>query len=165
MNLYKNIFDFNIRWNWKTVSLFLMLAAFPNILGAFHGSVFGVRIHFFQYLIFLAAVIYGPFGGAISGAFGSVYTALALNNPYIVVGNIILGFFVGFFVRKGLNAVVAVLMAYAIQLPWLWVTDVYLAHMPVGVVNMIVIALLISNIIWGVFAWLTAKQIKRFVIA
>jgi len=54
----------------------------------------------------------------------------------------------------------SVLLAYAIQAPWLWVSDIYLAGMAMKYVNMIVIALLVSNIICGLATKLTAKKIK-----
>ena len=157
---YKNIFG--IKYNWKNLSLLIFLAIFPNILGLFNTTIFGVRIHFFQYLIFLAAMIYGPFGGAISGLFGSMYTAVALNNPYIMIGNILLGTFVGLFYKK-INIVISVLLAYLIQLPWLWITDIYLAGMPVNIVKGIVLGLLISNTIMAFIAWGTAKKVKQLV--
>jgi uncharacterized membrane protein len=159
---YKNILG--VEYNWKTISLLCFLAIFPNLLGTFHYiTPFGVRIHFFQYLIFVAAIIYGPLGGVIAGAFGSIYTAAVLNNPYIIIGNIILGGFTGIFVRHKWNIILAVLGAYTIQLPWLWFTDIHLAHMPVKVVQGIVIALLLSNILWAFVAGLTAKRIKKIV--
>jgi uncharacterized membrane protein len=125
---------------------------------------FGFRIHFFQYLVFLAALIYGPLGGMISGAFGSVYTAMLLNNPYIVIGNIILGGFTGFFARKGLPVIGAAMLAYLIQVPWLWVSDIYWAGMPQPVVEKVVIALLVGNLLWAVLARYTFNQIKEKVI-
>jgi len=159
---YKNIFD--IEFNWKTLSLLAFLAIFPNVLGLFHTSLFGIRIHFFQYLIFLAAVIYGPIGGAISGAFGSLWTAAALHNPYIVVGNIILGSLVGFFFKKKLNIMLAVLLAYLIQIPWLWVTDIYLAGMPVAVVKGVVAGLFVSNMVFALITMATWKKVKAVVV-
>lgn len=158
---YKNIFG--IEFNWKNIALLIFLAIFPNILGLFHTTIFGVRIHFFQYLIFLAAMIYGPFGGAVAGAFGSMYTAVALHNPYIIIGNIILGTCVGLFYKK-INIVIAVLLAYLIQLPWLWTTDIYLAGMPINVVKGVVVGLLISDIVMAFIAWGTAKRIKQLVV-
>ena len=162
MYSYRDVFDFNVKWTWKTVSLMVLLALLPNLLGMYsYTTSFGLRIHFFQYLIFLAAIIYGPTGGLISGAFGSIWTAIALHNPYILVGNIILGFFVGFFLRLKWNIIIAVLAAYLIQLPWLWLTDVYLVNMPVNAVNMVVAALFVSNIIWAAGAMVTAKYVKN----
>lgn len=159
---YKNIFDVEI--NWKTVSLFAFLAIFPNVLGLFHTTIFGVKIHFFQYLIFLAAAIYGPLGGLVSGAFGSIWIASALHNPYIVVGNMILGFFVGFFFKRNFNLIIAVLLAYLIQIPWLWVTDIYFAGMPVAVVKGVVIGLFVSNMVFALITMATWKKIKQAVV-
>ena len=159
MYINKNILNFNIKWTWKTITLLSFLAIFPNILGLFHTTIFGIRIHFFQYLIFLAAIIYGPAGGLISGTFGSLYTAIALNNPYIIIGNIILGTLFGLFIRLKWNILLAVLTAYAIQLPWLITTDIYLAHMPINIVKGIVIALFFSNILWAVVAKFTYKKV------
>lgn len=164
MNEYKHIFNFNIKWTWKTLTLLSFLAISPNILGLFHTTILGVRIHFFQYLIFLAALIYGPYGGLISGAFGSLYTAIALNNPYIIIGNIILGGLFGLFIRLKWNLIIAALAAYLIQMPWLWVTDIYLAHMPISVVNGIVIALFFSDLLWAAVAGLTYKRIKKVIL-
>lgn len=163
MYAYKNIFNFNLKWTWKTISLLALLAIFPNILGLFNLTVFGVRVHFFQYLIFLAAIIYGPIGGVISGAFGSLYTAIALNNPYVIIGNIILGSLFGLFVRLKWNIILAVLSAYLIQLPWLWVTDIYFAHMPINVVKGIVVALFFSDILWAAVAGLSVKHVEELV--
>ena len=124
-------------------------------------NIFGVRVHFFQYLIFLAAIIYGPAGGFISGAVGSIYTSFALNNPYIMIGNIILGTVFGVLIRLKWNIILAVLTSYLIQLPWLYLTDVYLVHMPVKVVQGVIIALLFSNILWAVVAKLSYKKIRN----
>jgi hypothetical protein len=57
----------------------------------------------------------------------------------------------------------AVLTAYLIQVPWLWVTDIYLAGMQMKAVNSIVVALLLSNLLWGFVAWKTASKIKSVV--
>ncbi len=160
MYINKNILNFNIKWTWKTITLLTFLAIFPNILGLFHTTLFGVRLHFFQYLIFLAAIIYGPAGGLISATFGSLYTAIALNNPYIIIGNIILGTLFGLFVRLKWNIIIAVLTAYLIQLPWLWITDVYFIGMPVNVVNKVVVGLFVSNIIWAIAAGWSYRRIK-----
>lgn len=161
MYINKNILNFNIKWTWKTIILLSFLAIFPNILGLYSTTIFGVRIHFFQYLIFLAALIYGPAGGLISGAFGSLYTAIALHNPYVIMGNIILGTLFGLFVRLKWNLIIAAITAYLIQMPWLWVTDIYLANMPMKVVKGIVVALFFSDILWAAVAGLTYKKMKR----
>ncbi len=162
---YKNIFNFDIKWTWKSISLFAFLAFFPNLVGMLNlPTVWGFKIHLFQYLIFVAAAIYGPLGGLVSGGFGSLFTAMALNNPYILIGNMLLGFLTGFFLKKGINLIIAALMAYSIQLPWLWVSDIYFAHMPISVVKGVIIALFFSNIIWGLAAYYSYKPIKNAII-
>jgi len=158
---YKQIFNFDIKLTWKSISLLAFLAIFPNFLGMINlPTAWGFKIHLFQYLVFLAAIIYGPTGGLISGAFGSVFTVITMNNPYILIGNMMLGFFVGFFVRLKWDIILAVLTAYLIQMPWLYYSDVYLAGMPVKVVYGVIIALLISDLLWGFFAKLSYKKIN-----
>ena len=143
------------------MSLLVFLALFPNLLGMVNISTsWGFKIHLFQYLVFIAAAVYGPFGGLISGGFGSLFTAVFLNNPYIIVGNMILGFFAGWFFRKGINLIAAVFFAYLIHMPWLWLTDVYLAGMPIKIVNGVVIALFFSDLVWALAAYYSYKTVK-----
>ena len=153
---YKNIFreEFNFRKSFLLISLLIS----PNILVMFHFTLFGIRIHFFQYLIFMAAFIYGPSAGMLSGGIGSLYTAFALKNPYILVGNMILGGFAGYFMKKGISITNSVLLAFAIQIPWLYATDVYLAGMPIIAVNSIITALFISNLLC---AYLTKHSVEK----
>ena len=159
---FKNIFSFDVEWNYKTISAFLFLLLLPNLLGVVNlPTPFGFQIHFFQVAVFIAALIYGPSGGFLSGFVGSFYSALLMGNPYIIVGNAILGFFVGLFARYGLNVVLAVLLAYMIQLPWLLVTDFFIVGLPIPVLKGLVIALLVSNLIWAIVALYIIKPIKK----
>lgn len=158
---YKNLFSFNMKWNFKTISLFIFLLLLPNFLGMLNLSTgIGFKIHFFQYAIFLAAILYGPYGGLLSGLVGSTYSAVIMHNPYLAIGNAIFGFFTGLFIRYGFKIIIAVLLAYAIQLPWLIITDYYFVHLPVTLIIPLVIALLISNTIWAIAAYYTAKLLK-----
>ena len=157
----KNILDFNINWNYKSISLLIFLLIIPNLLGAINLTLFStVKIHFFQIAIFLAAFIYGPKGGALAGLTGSIFSAYLMSNPYLIIGNIILGFFAGLFFKKKLSAITAVLIAFAIQLLWLILTDYYLIHLPIKIITSIIIALLISNILWAFIASKTTKHLK-----
>lgn len=164
MHKYNQLFGFDVDFNWKTLTMLAFLAVFPNVLGMLNISFMGFKLHFFQYLVFVAAFIYGPFGGAVSGAFGSVYSAIVMGNPYIVIGNVILGFFAGLFFRFGWHGVLAVLGAYLVQMPWLWFSDVYLIGLPTQMVKMIVVALLVSDLIWGALAKYTHKPLKRLIL-
>ncbi|MBD3164263.1 hypothetical protein GF323_03620 [Candidatus Woesearchaeota archaeon] len=158
---YKNIFSFDIKWSSKTVSLFIFLLILPNFLGMINLSTkTGFKIHFFQYAVFLAAIIYGPKGGLLSGFVGSTYSAFIMHNPYIAVGNAILGFFTGLFIRYGSKTILAVLLAYIIQLPWLILTDYFLVHLPMSFIMPLIMALFFSNIVWAIAAHYTAKLVK-----
>jgi len=164
MNL-KNIFLLDINLAWKSITLLALLAILPNFFGMINISTpWGFKIHTFQYLIFLAAIIYGPIGGFVSGAIGSLFTAISLNNPYVMVGNIILGFSVGILTRLNWNIILSVLTAYLIQLPWLYYSDVYLANMPVSIVQGLIFALFLSNLLWAGVALMTYKPIKNTIL-
>lgn len=146
-----NVLNFNVKWNYKNIILFLVLLGLPNLLGMLNiATPWGFKLHFFQLAIFIAAAIYGPKGGALSGLLGSLYSAAIMHNPYIIIGNIILGFFVGLFIRYKINTVIAVILAYAVQLPWLLLTDYYLVHLPIPFLKNLVIALFVSNVIWAI---------------
>ncbi len=163
-NISKNIFSFELEWNYKTISLFFILLALPNFLGMLNISTgLGFNVHFFQLAIFLAAFIYGPIGGLASGALGSVYSAVAMHNPYIVLFNIVLGFFAGLFFRKGIAAIGAVMLAFLIELPLIYFGDIYLMHMPVRIVGMLLVALLVSNAVWGFAAGYSTTKLKNFI--
>jgi len=159
---YKNLFS--IKLDYKSASLLVFLAILPNVLGMLNISTsLGFKLHFFQIGIFAAAMLYGPVGGAVSGGIGSVYSAILMNNPYIIVGNIILGLFAGLFISFGMHTVLSVILAYLIQLPWLWLSDIYLAHMPLGAVKGVVAALLFSNIIWAALVHYTVRPFKKLI--
>jgi hypothetical protein len=159
---HSNIFPTDIRWGRKAVGLLLALTILPNILGAINfGTLWGFKIHTFQLAVFAAAFVYGPTGGLASGFFGSLYSAIVMKNPYIMVGNAILGFFAGLFARRGVRAVYAGVLAYAIQLPWLVLSDYYLAHLPMTFIKPLAVALLFSNIVWAAAADRLAKPLTK----
>ncbi|HOG16824.1 MAG TPA: ECF transporter S component [Syntrophales bacterium] len=152
-----------VHWNARTTAVFALMIALPNLLGAINiDTPWGFRLHTFQLVIFWAALIYGPMGGALSGLVGSLYSAFALANPYLAVGNALLGFFTGFFARRGVPAVVAVWLAFAVQLPWLVLTDYFFAGLSMEFIGTLVVALLVSNTVWAVVAASTSSLLRRF---
>lgn len=160
---YKNILVLNNKWDYKNMMFFAFIIALPNLLSVLNiDTPYGFKIHFFQFAIILAAILYGPIGGVAAGLMGSIYSAILMNNPYLIIGNVILGFFVGVFVRMKWNTILAVLTAFAIQLPWLVASDYYFMNMPIQVIAMIVVALLVSNTLWATIAHYTARPIKKF---
>lgn len=149
------------KWDTRTISLLLILIILPNFLGMINiPTIYGFKIHFFQVAIFLAAGLYGPIGGLTSGLIGSLYSAIIMHNPYLMIGNAILGLFVGLFAKK-INIVWAVILAYLIQLPWLILTDLYLVHMPAMAINKLIQALALSNIFWAIIVLLTIKPLQK----
>lgn len=155
----KNIFYFDL--SWKSILAISLLSLLPNIAGTVNFSVFGVKTHLFQYFVFIAAMAYGPFGGLVSGGFGSAFSAVTAGNPYIIVGNMLLGFFAGLFLRNGLGIVSAALAAYIIQMPWLYATDVYLAGIRPSAVFGIMASLLVFDVIWALVANFTFKELRK----
>ena len=156
----ENIWDFGINWNFKSITALTSLVILPNVLGMINlGTQFGFKIHTFQVAIFIAAIIFGPKGGLLSGAIGSLYSGFLMSNPYLVIGNAILGFCVGYFAQK-MNVILAVLLGFGIQLPWLIATDLWLMKMPPSVLGWLVVSLLASNVIWGFLALKLAPKIR-----
>jgi uncharacterized membrane protein len=153
-----------VQANFKSIALFSLAIMLPNLLGLVNiPTAMGFKIHFFQIAIMLAAIIYGPFGGTLSGLVGSIYSAVVMSNPFLIVGNMILGFFSGLFIKRGLPAVAAILLAFVIQLSWLIATDFYLMHMPATLIRMLTISLVVSNIIWAVVAHYLARPLKKVI--
>lgn len=142
---------------------FVMLVIITQVLSFINlPTIYGFKIHLFQVAVFSGAIIFGPITGGLIGGLGSIYSGLLMHNPYLVVGNIILGFFMGLFIKKGIHPVVSALLAFAIQLPWLIATDKYLMHMPNLVLKSLVIALLITNTMWALIVSLYYKKLPRF---
>ncbi len=120
------------------------------------------KIHFFPAAIFLAAMSFGPAGGLIAGVTGSLYSALFLGNPYLLVGNALLGFLTGIFFRRTGRMVPAAMLAFACQLPWLVVSDYYFVHLPVGFIARLAIVLCLGNLLWAILIDLAMKPVKKY---
>ncbi len=159
---YREAFGFELTL--KNVGALAFLVVLPNILGMFtYTTVYGINIHFFQYAIFLAAFTFGPYGGALGGLFGSAYVALKLGNPYVVVGNMVLGYAAGYLARRGWNPFRAAMTAYMIQLPWLVLTDIYLVGMSATAVSGVVVSLAASNMALAIFAGKSRQELKKWI--
>ncbi|MGV8087297.1 MAG: hypothetical protein ACP5N1_06725, partial [Candidatus Woesearchaeota archaeon] len=104
---------------------------------------------------------YGPLGGLLSGLIGSIYPAMITSNPYIIIGNMILGCVAGYLIRLKWNVIVATLVAFMIQLPWLIVSDYYFMGLSATFIIGLTIALAISNTIWATLVYYTRNQIAK----
>ena len=163
MFVWKDLLGFE--FTRRSLLTLAFLAVIPNFFGWLVINVpWGAgKFHAFQLLIFIAAGLFGPLGGAFAGAFGAVGTAVALNNPYVIVGNIVLGGLTGYlYLSRKWSLALSVLAAYAVQIPWLYYTDVYLVRMPASVVNGMLIALLISNVVMALIASAILPALERY---
>lgn len=155
--------SWNVKWNYKTAGTLMVLVVLPELLGAVNVPVAaGFKLHFFQAAIFLAAALFGPAGGALSGFAGSFYAAYAMGNPYLLIGNTLLGFCTGYFLRKGFRMLSAVWLAYAAELPWLILTDYYLINLPLPFIGNLAIALFVSNTLWALAVSCLVQPAKKF---
>jgi len=150
------------RWNEKTIGALAVLALLPNLLGMINLSTpWGFQIHVFQAAIFLAALLLGRWAGLVAGSVGSLYVAASMGNPFILFGNALLGFFTGYFAERGFRPVAAAMLAFAIQLPWLALTDRFLMGLPWPFIGGLAVSLAVSNLLWAVAAARAAGPLRR----
>jgi uncharacterized membrane protein len=147
------------------------MCAVANVLGLLSIPIGITRIHFIQLPMILSALALGPWIGGIVGFIGATTMALILPspNPFLLPGNAILGFFTGLFylglkkmkVVPIVPQVICVLGAYIVQSPYVYVTDVYLVHMPSGFVLTVMLPmLLLEDIICVLLAHLILFRVN-----
>ena len=161
--LKSKVLSRELPWNRKTGGVLMLLVFLPNILSMVNLTTpGGVKHHTFQVAIFLAASLLGPLGGLLSGLVGSLFSALTLSNPYLMIGNGILGFLTGWFLRRGIRTLFAVWMAFCLQLLWLVPTDYFLAGLSVSFIQNLVLMLFLSNTLWAVVAARLSEPLRRW---
>ena len=119
------------------------------------------KIHFFPAAIILAALIFGAAGGLVAGIAGSVYSALLLGNPYLIVGNALFGLLTGVFYKKTDKIILSVLLAFACELPWLIITDYYLVNLPAIFIGKLIVVLFLANVFWAALIHLNIKPLRK----
>jgi len=141
----------------KLVAFVAAMAGLANVFGLVAIPIGFTSIHFMQLPIILTGLAVGAVPGGFVGLLGSLVMAFRLPtaNPYIIVGNAILGSLTGFFysriknwkVRPFIPQSISVIAAYLIQMPYVYVTDVYFISMPPAVVQMILLLLLAEDLV------------------
>ncbi|MEE8322730.1 MAG: ECF transporter S component [Candidatus Bathyarchaeia archaeon] len=150
----------------KKIAFISIMCALANILGIFSIPLGLTSIHLMQLPIILSGLVLGSWSGGITGFIGTILMAYTLSpsNPYILLGNAILGFFTGLIYsylkktkkRQIIPQTLSVLAAYLIQLPYLYITDVYFMPIPSQIVLTVIlpkllledmISVLISHIV------------------
>ena len=146
----------------KIADVLLLLIILPCLLSLINLSFAqDWKIHFFSAAIILAAVVFGAGGGLLAGLTGSLYSALFLGNPYILVGNALFGLLSGVFYKKTGEIIPTVLLAYLCQLPWLILSDYYFVHLPAIFIAKLVIVLFQTNALWAALIHLGLNPIKK----
>jgi hypothetical protein len=158
MEIYSNKF--------LEINSYLRLAAVVTLAVVTFALTFAVvpfaewKLHLFQVGIFTSAFLFGPIAGAAVGALSGSYTGLfLLNNPWIIGGNAILGFSAAYLYTRT-TPFKAAMGAFAIQLPYLFVTDVLFVGMSLGVVTMIALTLLVTNMLCAFVAASITPQLR-----
>lgn len=111
----------------KTVAFVAVMAALANVMSfppfaiPIQFGIFSSSIHFFQLAVFICAILAGSWAGLASGTVGSLYMAIT-RIPFVVGGIAILGISTGFLVKK-FRPLVACLLAFLIQVPYVLITD------------------------------------------
>ncbi len=125
----------------------------------------GLQLHLFQLGIFLAAFIFGPLAGGAVGALASSYNALiVIDNPWIIGGNAILGVAAAYLYTRT-TPFRAALGAFAIQVPYVVLTDIFLSDMPTQVVFTIALTLLAENIVCAFMASKLSPHLRAIMAA
>ncbi len=134
----------NQRLTSKLIAFIAVMCAVANILGFFTIPFGLAAIHLMQLPIILTGLALGPRAGGLVGVIGAATMAFRLSppNPYILLGNGILGVFTGLFYlrlkkmggRPIIPQVISVVGAYVVQSPYVYVTDVYFMPIPPTVV-------------------------------
>jgi hypothetical protein len=146
----------------KAISAFSLIVLLPFLLSLINITFAeNWKIHFFPAAIILAAIVFGATGGIIAGISGSLYSALFLGNPYILVGNALFGLLIAVFYKKTDKIVLSVLLAYLCELPWIILSDYYLAHLSADFIAKLVVVLLLGNFLWATLIQLGIKPIQK----
>ena len=147
------------------------MCALTNILGIFSIPLGLTSIHLMQLPIILTGLALGSWSGGITGFIGTILMAYKLSpsNPYILLGNAILGFFTGLIYsylkktkkRQIIPQTLSVLVAFLIQLPYVYITDVYFMPIPSQVVLTVILPkLLLEDIICVLISHIVLYRIE-----
>jgi uncharacterized membrane protein len=155
----------------KSIAFIAIMSSLANILSLFSIPIGITSIHLTQLPIILVALSLGRWSGGLVGFVGAMVMAYRLTppNPYILFGNMILGYFTGFFfyhlkkmkTKPIVPHILSVLAAYSIQTPYLYLTDVYLMAIPSNIVLTIILPkILIEDIISVLLCHLILFRVK-----
>jgi hypothetical protein len=141
---------------------FILLVFLPFILSLINLTFAqSWKVHFFPAAIILASLIFGAAGGLVAGIAGSLYSALLIGNPYIIVGNALFGLLIGIFYKKTNKIILSVVLAFLCELPWLIVTDYYFVRLSAEFIMKLIVVLFLANIFWASLIHLMNKPLRK----
>ena len=155
----------------KTIAFVALMAALANVLSLPPFAIplqlgpFTSSIHFFQLAIFLSGILAGPWAGLLTGAVGSLYMGIT-RIPFIIGGIAILGACTGLFAKK-FRPVVACLLAWLVQAPYIVVTDYFwftLSNPPavaLSIITTIMVTLGLEALVCAVLADIIVHFVKK----
>ena len=157
----------------KTIAFVALMAALANVLSVppfvlpLPLGPFTASIHFFQLAIFLSGILAGPWAGLLSGAIGSLAMGIT-KIPFIIGGIAILGACTGLFAKR-FRPVIACLLAWLVQAPYIVVTDyvwfTYFVGMPqaaaLGNITTIMVTLWLEALICAFLADIIVHYVKK----
>ena len=160
----------------KEIAFTITMAAVSNILGLpiFTIPLGFTSIHFIQIPIILTALALGPIAGGFVGFTGAIVQAVTLQTPnfYILPGNAILGVCTGLIYmklkrykgRQLFPQILSVIGAYVIQMPDVYVTDIYLAGIPQPLVIAIIVALFFEDMISVAISNIVLNRVRSILV-
>lgn len=133
----------------RRVALTAAMAGLANVLAVLSVPVplspFQTRLHLIQLPIILAGILAGPWVGAITGLLGALLTSSQVGIPFILGGNAILGGLAGYLTFKGFRPLVASIVALAVELPYVAMTDLLYLQWPI--VQIVLLKLSVETLI------------------
>jgi uncharacterized membrane protein len=145
-----------------TVTLTLLIFL-PFVLSLMHLTFAqSWKVHFFPAAVILAAMIFGATGGLVAGIAGSLYSAVLLGNPYLIVGNALFGMLTGVFYEKTNKMMLSVLLALICELPWLVVTDYYFMKLSAEFIMKLIVVLFLADMFWAALIQLLDKPLRKY---
>lgn len=152
--------EFEIRKSYL-IALIAIFAAITNVIMiiSFPITLLGVtsKIHFIQIPILIVSFGIGPIAGSLVGIIGTISMVFSVipANPFIIFYNGLFGFFTGLFflifkrmkINILVNQFISVLLAFIIQIPFIWIFNTQIIGIPVIVVQVIILKLLFEDLV------------------
>jgi len=134
----------------KSIAFIALMGALGNVFGFFPitiptGSIpVSVVVNFSQLPALLTAVGVGSLEGGLVGLLATLAsTILYIRNPFVPVGNFILGYAAGYFAKKR-RPVLSCLLGELVESPFLWASMIVWSGMVMGITFEILLPIVVT---------------------